>query len=77
MAPQGLSVWQQAQRVLQGREAWATFAPWLDADNSRLAFSVARGLVQGSIFTDAERAAAALVREEARARMRRLLTLET
>ena len=73
MATQGLSVWQRAQRVLQGSEAWATFAPWLDGSNPRLAFNVARGLVQGSMFTDAERASAALMREEARARMRRLL----
>lgn len=73
MAPPGLSTWQRAQRVLQGSEAWRTFEPWLDRDNPRLAFNVARGLVQGSMFTDAERAAAALMREEARARLRHLL----
>lgn len=73
MAPPGLSVWQRAQRVLQGSEAWATFAPWLDACNPRLAWNVARGLVQGVGFTDAERASAGLMRIEARARMRHLL----
>jgi len=37
-----LSVWQRAQRVLQGSDAWRTFQPWLDGHNPRLAFSVAR-----------------------------------
>lgn len=74
LAPQGLSVWQRAQRVLQSSESWQTFAPWLDAHNPRFAFSVARNLVMGSMLTDAERSAAALMREEARGRMRHLLT---
>jgi amidase len=73
MAPQGLSVWQRAQRVLQSSEAWRTFEPWLDSCNPRMAWSVARGLVQGAMFTDQERSAATLMRIEARARMRMLL----
>ncbi len=73
MAPPGLSVWQRAQRVLQSSESWATFAPWLDRANPRLAFSVARGLVMGSMLTDEERTRAALMREEARARLAYLL----
>ena len=73
LAPQGLSVWQRAQRVLQSSESWQTFAPWLDEFNPRFAFSVARGLVISSMLTDAERSAAALMRDEARARMRYLL----
>ena len=73
LATQGLSVWQRAQRVLQSSESWRTFEPWLDACNPRLAFNVARGLVFGSMLTDAERTAAALMREEARARLRLLL----
>ena len=77
LAPQGLSVWQRAQRVLQSSESWATFAPWLEERNPRLAFSVARGLVQGSMLTDAERGAAALMRIEAQARMRQLLPAGT
>jgi amidase len=73
LAPQGLSVWQRAQRVLQSSESWETFEPWLDRCDPRLAWSVARGLVQGSMLTDAERSAASLVRIEARARLRQLL----
>jgi len=73
LAPQGLSVWQRAQRVLQGSEAWRSFEPWLDEQNPRLAFGVARGLVQGSMMTDQERSAATLMRIEARARLRLLL----
>ena len=45
LAPPGLSVWARAQRTLQPSEAWLTFRDWLDRDNPRLAFSVARGLV--------------------------------
>ena len=30
LAPQGLSVWQAAQRCLQSSEAWQTFQPWID-----------------------------------------------
>jgi amidase len=77
LAPQGLSTWQRAQRVLQGSEAWRTFQPWLDSHNPRLAFSVARSLLQGSMFTDAERNAASLMRTEARARLRLLLPPRT
>lgn len=73
LAPPGLSVWQRAQRVLQSSESWQTFGPWLDTCNPRLAFSVARGLLQGSMMTDAERTAATLMRIEARAHLRTLL----
>ena len=73
LAPPGLSTWQRAQRVLQGSEAWHTFQPWLDGHNPRLAFSVARSLLQSSMFTDAERNAAKLIRMEACARLRLLL----
>src|SRR5258708_9864976 len=67
LAPQGPSIWQRAQRVLQASEAWRTFQPWLDGHNPRLAFSVARALLQGSMMTAPERNAASLMRMEARA----------
>ncbi len=73
LAPPGLSIWQRAQRVLQSSESWKTFEPWLDSCNPRLAFSVARALIQGSMLTDAERSAATLMRIEARAHLRALL----
>jgi amidase len=73
LAPQGLSVWQAAQRCLQSSEAWQTFRPWIDAHNPRFAFSVARGLTLSSLITDGERSRAALMREEARGRLRVLL----
>lgn len=73
LAPQGLSVWQWAQRVGQSSEAWETFQPWIEAWNPRFAFSVASGLMLGASFTSHDRARAALMRIEARARMRQLL----
>ena len=73
LAPQGLSVWKDAQRCLQSSESLRTFSPWLDRYNPRLQFSVARNLALASLITDADRTKAALMREEARARLRLLL----
>src|ERR1700722_16487519 len=73
MAPQGLSVWARAQRTLQPYEAWQTFRAWIDRDNPRMAFRVARGLVAGSMIAEADRGWAELMRQEARGRMAYLL----
>lgn len=73
MAPQGLSVWARAQRSLQPVEAWQTFRPWIERDNPRMAFTVAAGLIGGSQVPVSEQNWAALMREEARARLRYLL----
>ena len=73
MAPQGLSVWARAQRTLQPHEAWQTFRPWVERDNPRMAFGVARGLLTGAMTSEAERGWAELMRQEARGRMAYLL----
>ena len=73
LAPPGLSVWSRAQRTLQSHEAWLTFRDWLDRDNPRLQFSVARGLALASTIPESERQWAALMRDEARARLAWLL----
>jgi len=73
MAPPGLTAWARAQRTIQPWEAWVTFRDWLDRDNPRLAYNVARNLLLGSMIPEAERGWAQLVRIEARARMARLL----
>lgn len=73
LAPQGLSVWQAAQRCLQSSESWNTFRHWIDTYNPRFAFSVARNLTLASQFTDDQRMRAALMRQEARGRARTLL----
>jgi amidase len=73
LAPQGLSVWKEAQRCLQSSEAWQTFAPWIDKYNPRFQFSVARNLTLAAQISDPERTRAALMREEARSRLRTLL----
>jgi amidase len=77
MAPPGLSVWARAQRTLQPVEAYNTFKSWLDERNPRFAFSVARGLVMGSMIPESERAWASLMRREARGRMAWLLPAGT
>jgi amidase len=77
LAPQGLSVWARAQRVLQPSEAWKTFKDWIDRDNPRLAFQVARNLAAASAITDVERGWAGLMRDEVRARLRQLVPPDT
>jgi amidase len=73
LAPPGLAAWHRAQTTLQPHEAWQTFAAWIERANPRFQFSVARNLVLGSQIPAAELAHAALVREEARGHLRRLL----
>jgi amidase len=73
LAPQGLSTWGRAQRSLQPAEAWETFRPWVERDNPRMAFTVARGLVMGAATPEAERGWAALLRREVRGRLAHLL----
>ena len=73
MAPPGLSVWARAQRTLQPYEAYQTFKEWIDRDNPRFAFSVARNLLAAQSITSVERQWAALMRDDARARMQHLL----
>jgi amidase len=73
MAPAGITQWARAQRTLQPSEAWLTFKDWIDRDNPRFAFSVARNLILGSMIPDSERGWAQLVRHEARGRMGYLL----
>jgi len=77
MAPQGLSVWARAQRTLQSAEAFDTFKDWLDERNPRLAFSVARALVVGSMLPESERGWARLMRQEVKSRMAWLLPAGT
>src|SRR5215468_11103128 len=73
LAPPGLSVWSRAQRTLQPHEAWLTFKDWLERDNPRLQFSVARGLALAGTISETDRHWAALMRAEARARLAWLL----
>jgi amidase len=73
MAPAGITQWARAQRTLQPSEAWLTFRDWIERDNPRFAFSVARNIILGSMIPESERGWAQLVRQEARGRMRHLL----
>src|SRR5437867_614002 len=68
LAPSGLTAWARAQLTLQPWEAWQAFNSWLDRDNPRLQYSVARNLARAAAFPESEREWAAPVRSEARAR---------
>jgi amidase len=72
LAPQGLSTWARAQRTLQPYEAWLTFKDWIERENPRFAFQVARNLAMAAMIPASDRGWAALMREEARARLRYL-----
>lgn len=73
MAPQGISVWSRSQRQLQMAEAWTTFQDWIERNNPRFAFNVARGLLMGSMVSESDRQWAGLMKREARARLEYLL----
>jgi amidase len=73
MAPGGIVQWARAQRTLQPSEAWLTFKDWVERDNPRFAYSVARNIYIGSQIPETERNWAELVRQEARGRLRHLL----
>jgi amidase len=77
MAPPGLSAWARAQRTLQPWEAWLTFKSWLERDNPRLSWSVARGLAFAALISENERHWAEQMRLEARARLAWLLPAGT
>lgn len=72
LAPQGLSTWARAQRAIQPYEAWKTFEAWVDTYNPRMTFTVARGLLAGANIPAEDRKWAGFMREEARARLRKL-----
>jgi len=67
--PSDPETWLRQQGTLQAREAWNTFAPWLDRRNPRLGFEVAANFFRNLLVTDAALAAA----NECRTTMRREL----
>lgn len=62
-----LAAWHQHQGAIQGREAWATFADWIDQTNPRFGFEVADNFLRGKRADDAAVAAAKAFRAERRA----------
>jgi hypothetical protein len=54
MAPAGMVQWARA-RTLQPSEAWLTFQAWIERDNPRFAYSVARNIFTGSQIPETER----------------------
>jgi amidase len=62
LSAEGLDVWFRHQAVLQGREAWATFAAWIDATNPRFGFEVADNFITGRDWSDDAHVAALAAR---------------
>jgi amidase len=68
-----LSEWREHQSALQSREAWATFADWIEQTNPRLSFEVAAAFVRGASVPDDVLQAADRFRRERRAEIDALL----
>ena len=68
-----LSEWREHQGALQSREAWGTFADWIEQTNPRLSFEVAAAFVRGAGIDAAALEAAARFRRERRAEIDTLL----
>ena len=62
LSDEGLETWYRHQAVLQGREAWDTFAAWIDATNPRFGFEVAENFITGRNWPDDVHAAAKAAR---------------
>lgn len=73
LASTSLSDWSGQQQVLQGREAWETARDWIDRVNPRFSFEVAERYVAARGYTDADVAAAKILRETVRVRMASVL----
>jgi amidase len=72
-----LADWRQHQSALQGREAWTTFAEWIDRTNPRFGFDVADNISRGSRVEDAAVEEGRTFRADRRAELARLLDADT
>jgi len=72
-----LAEWRERQGALQGREAWTTFADWIDRHNPRFGFEVADNFLRGARVDDATFEAAAAFRKDRRAELAELLDERT
>lgn len=73
LAPEGLSLWCNNQRILQAFEFGRTFADWIDRVNPTFSFEVGRTLALAARLTDADVVAPNAVRAAARMRLDELL----
>ncbi len=69
VAPEGLAARFANHGTLQAREAYDTFAPWLDEANPRLAWEVAAAFAGGSTIPRERRAQAMAIRRRHAARL--------
>ena len=73
LAGDALDRWCSDKIVLQQREAWDSFAPWLEAAQPRLGWGVAANFLGGAQRAPEALASAAATRLEARSRLKRVL----
>ena len=51
-SPEGLQIWRGHQSTLQSREAWLTFADWIDQTNPRFGYEVSEIFHFGASLSD-------------------------
>lgn len=69
LSPEGLTVWLNAMRTLQGREAWVTNGPWVRRDKPRFGPDIQERFQGSAALTDGVVEAALAVRQSVRDRM--------
>lgn len=74
IAPDGLEAWRTAMLTVQQREAYRSFADWVDRVNPRLAYDVANRFITASRTSESDVAAAEQVRDAHRRRLSALLS---
>jgi amidase len=77
VSPDGLDAWLDHQAVLQGREAWQTFAGWIDQNNPRFGYEVSEIFHFGASLSDHQIAEAKEAWSQIVAHMDTILTAGT
>ncbi len=71
--PGELELWANQRNILQRAESWATFRPWIEAENPTFAYNIARNLAVASAITAEQVAVGRIVRRQVVARAQQLL----
>lgn len=71
--PGEIALWNDQRNIIQRSEAWAGIRDWIDRENPRFAFNVARNLAFGSTITAAQVEVARIARHRIVARAAMLL----
>jgi len=74
VAPNGLDIWRESFRILQGRETWKSYGKFIEEKKPKLGPGNKERLMFGRTVTEDMAKPAQEIRDQARERMHRLLT---